>query len=269
MFADVTEVHKLGHDLEHGSAAVEGKVERIVVKSAYDVLGTAQALVAVDTGLLKSDLSLDIDGLEAEIGPGVDYGEFVELGTSRMAAQPYLGPAFDRHVDKFETAIHHAGERIFVMPDPVISRRQLTELTLARARALVPSATVYDAEVPDHPPLMQLATGASDPSGRVAPYVVVYPWAGRPTGEADLADCYVDLVYGIQLTCAAGFRADLDHLVDTIHGGFFRWAPVITGVHVGGFRPPEGFDPGPHRRDDTVSPPRFWTPLQYQLTATT
>jgi hypothetical protein len=57
-----------------------------------------QARTPVDTGNLKSSESVDVDGLRFEAGPTADYGEYVELGTSRMAAEPYAGPAFDQEL---------------------------------------------------------------------------------------------------------------------------------------------------------------------------
>jgi HK97 gp10 family phage protein len=36
----------------------------------------------------------------AVVGSGVEYAAYVELGTSRMAAQPYLGPAAEGVVSK-------------------------------------------------------------------------------------------------------------------------------------------------------------------------
>ena len=37
----------------------------------------------------------------ARVGPCVDYGEFVEFGTSRMGAQPYLTPAVEKVAQEY------------------------------------------------------------------------------------------------------------------------------------------------------------------------
>jgi HK97 gp10 family phage protein len=54
---------------------------------------------ASDTGrLLGSVEAVFFDGgLAAEIGTGLDYGRFLEFGTSKMAARPWLQPAWDQH----------------------------------------------------------------------------------------------------------------------------------------------------------------------------
>lgn len=53
----------------------------------------------VDTGRLRSSiveaLGSDSKGLVERIGTDVAYGKHVELGTSRMRAQPFLRPALD------------------------------------------------------------------------------------------------------------------------------------------------------------------------------
>jgi len=53
----------------------------------------AKYFVPVDTGKLKGSIEIkDIPGGKS-IGPNTDYDVYVEFGTSRMAAQPYMRPA--------------------------------------------------------------------------------------------------------------------------------------------------------------------------------
>jgi HK97 gp10 family phage protein len=42
---------------------------------------------------------------EAVIGPSVEYGIYQELGTGRMTARPYLGPAVNSSADELERAM--------------------------------------------------------------------------------------------------------------------------------------------------------------------
>lgn len=127
---------------------------------------------------------------------------------------------------------------------------------------------VYRAEVPGKPPV-KVTDSAPDASGRVAPYVVIYPSPGTPTrGGHDLADSHEDLDWLVQLIVAAGYLEDLLHAVDRIDAQLHMWAPTISGISCNGLRPPPGYDPGPSRRNDAVDPPRHWLPLQYRLTAT-
>ena len=112
MRLDVSELRGLERDLEKGAGKVEELAPLVVKKSALDIEATAKINAPVDTGTLKSSISSDIDGLSAEIGPSTDYEAYVEYGTSRMAAQPYMGPAFERHVPAFVKALGQVGGKI-------------------------------------------------------------------------------------------------------------------------------------------------------------
>jgi HK97 gp10 family phage protein len=109
---DASEVHALAADIRTNTAQVEPVAQRIIAKTALDVVATSQQLAPVDLGILKSSISADIDGLSFEAGPSVEYGIYQELGTSEMGAQPYLGPAFDRHAPRAVEALAQLGERI-------------------------------------------------------------------------------------------------------------------------------------------------------------
>jgi hypothetical protein len=145
---------------------------------------------------------------------------------------------------------------------PEVDRRLITDAVFAQLETLT-GVTAYRGEVPDHPPAL---TG--DPDGRVAAYVVLYPFGGTPGPEVDLGDTAVDLVYTCQVTCAAGYPTDCEYLVDRVHPLLYRWAPAVAGLVCGPLRPPAGFDPGPVRRDDQPSPPRFYVPLQFRSLVT-
>lgn len=51
-----------------------------------------------DTGRLVSSIFAEVlpSGLEAEVGTTIKYGKFLEFGTSKMGARPWLHPAFER-----------------------------------------------------------------------------------------------------------------------------------------------------------------------------
>ncbi|MCZ4497892.1 MAG: hypothetical protein JWQ74_445 [Marmoricola sp.] len=148
-----------------------------------------------------------------------------------------------------------------------ISRKALLDQTHARL-AGVSGLSVYNGEIPGSPPV-KMTGGVADPSGRVAPYVVLWPSPGTPTREGrDLADTHQDLDWLIQLHVVAGYLEDLIFAVDQVDARLHNWAPTIDDVGFNGLRPPAGYDPGPSRRNDSVDPPRHWQPLQYRLTAT-
>lgn len=103
--SDFSEIRRLAQDL---SAAAESLVPRIglaISKTTKDIEADAKILAPVDTGNLRNSISASYDHLGSEIGPTAEYGLYVEEGTSRMAPQPYLGPAFDRRIGGLEDAL--------------------------------------------------------------------------------------------------------------------------------------------------------------------
>lgn len=64
---------------------------------AEEIADVARQLVPVDTGFLKSQISVEKRGLtEHQVIADTNYANFVEFGTRVSPAQPYLGPAADQ-----------------------------------------------------------------------------------------------------------------------------------------------------------------------------
>lgn len=133
-----------------------------------------------------------------------------------------------------------------------------------------PAVEIYRGEIPDPTkvPLLPGPGGAADPSGRIAPYVVLFGGTGNPLVEPDVADTADELSWTLHGLCVAGHVEDCLHLVDRVHSRLFRAELAHADVVVGRLVPPPGYDPGPPRRIDTVQPIRYEVPLQYQLVAT-
>lgn len=128
---DVSQVYELADDFDRGAAAFEGKVHLAVAKGGLDVAAHAQVNAPVRTGALRSSIGMDItvddEGIGFEVGPTVEYGDYVEQGTHGPylipnafglgitvehpgeAAQPYLGPAFDVVEPGLTNALADAG----------------------------------------------------------------------------------------------------------------------------------------------------------------
>lgn len=95
-----------GRARQRASAAVR--------KAAFDIEAGAKQRAPVDTGYLKGSIQasgpdgkseLKPGDLGATVGPGADYGIYVELGTRRMAAHPFLGPAAEAVREPFMAAM--------------------------------------------------------------------------------------------------------------------------------------------------------------------
>jgi HK97 gp10 family phage protein len=74
-------------------AYVEEHTPKVVEDSAQAVVNHAKETVPVVTGTLQSSIGYTASGKSAEIFASAEYAAFVEFGTYKMAAQPYLYPA--------------------------------------------------------------------------------------------------------------------------------------------------------------------------------
>lgn len=80
-------------------AAARAGLLRGVQMGALLIENEAKARVPVRTGNLRRSINTQVEQrgnvVVATIGPSADYGVFIEFGTSRMGAQPYMRPALD------------------------------------------------------------------------------------------------------------------------------------------------------------------------------
>ena len=87
----VQKLNSLGEDVNE---AVYNGVDTTIKAITRD----AKLLAPVDTGTLRNSISDEIEKSENTItgvsGTNIEYAVYQELGTSKMAAHPYLGPSF-------------------------------------------------------------------------------------------------------------------------------------------------------------------------------
>lgn len=86
-------------------ARVRAALQTGVRAGALVIENAAKEYCPVDTGTLRRSIHTEIEypsvnKVTAFIGPDAPYGIYVEYGTRRMAAQPYMRPAVDQHGDE-------------------------------------------------------------------------------------------------------------------------------------------------------------------------
>lgn len=93
--------------LDKITAQMTPKASMIVLKYGTAMSSDAAIHAPLDTGALRNSI-LSESHLEAPltyvIQDGVTYGVYQELGTSRMAAHPFILPAIYRWTDRFLSA---------------------------------------------------------------------------------------------------------------------------------------------------------------------
>lgn len=84
----------------------------VIRATVADIEADARQRVPVDTGALRDSIKgrvINQQSGEVTAGGGdVDYAGYVEYGTVKMAAQPYMHPAADAARPRFEAAVARA-----------------------------------------------------------------------------------------------------------------------------------------------------------------
>lgn len=80
-------------------------LEALGIEAEGNAVDEITTLGAVDTGRLRGSISHAHDDNAAYIGTNVGYAPYVELGTSRMAARPFLRNAISNYADDYKRII--------------------------------------------------------------------------------------------------------------------------------------------------------------------
>ena len=91
------ELNQEFNDLEN---ALTQEIITALMRGGMIIETDAKRRCPVDTGRLRASLTTDVERegkttFVLKVGTNVEYASFVETGTSRMAAQPFLRPAVD------------------------------------------------------------------------------------------------------------------------------------------------------------------------------
>ena len=92
------EFRQFAADLARAAAGLESSAEKRVDRVANRALATARSVAPVDEGDLRDGLRTRKEGgVRVVVEVTNYYVTFQEFGTSRMAPNPFIGPAVDRH----------------------------------------------------------------------------------------------------------------------------------------------------------------------------
>lgn len=84
--------------------ASDEAIARALEAIGFQAEGYAKLLCPVDTGRLQGSIVHETspEDHSVTIGTNVEYAAYVELGTKRTKAQPYLRPAIENHIDEYQ-----------------------------------------------------------------------------------------------------------------------------------------------------------------------
>ena len=94
---------------------VQEEVKGALTESALLVERDAKIKVPVDTGRLRSSIShseeFEADNPAVVVGTNTEYASYIELGTSRQAAKPFLYPALSENRQRIQRKIAESVRR--------------------------------------------------------------------------------------------------------------------------------------------------------------
>ena len=102
----------LGEQLGQAMIAIgmtaESNAKQEITKAVYDTPESKSGYVR--TGRLRNSISYGVDTSEPAvyIGSNVEYAPYVELGTSKMQARPFLKPAVENYVEQYKDLLQQA-----------------------------------------------------------------------------------------------------------------------------------------------------------------
>lgn len=95
----------LGEVLSELNDRVPAILDALGLQAEGNAVSEITSLGAVDTGRLRASISHASDDSSAYIGTNVEYAPYVELGTHKMAARPFLRNAIANYGDDYKRII--------------------------------------------------------------------------------------------------------------------------------------------------------------------
>ena len=108
--AATIELEDLDELPDEQSQAFEEEIHNIVENAGDNMVSYAQGIVPVRTGNLMASIfsEVDPDDLSITLGATADYASFIEYGTVKMRAQPFIQPAADIGEEEMNSQIEEA-----------------------------------------------------------------------------------------------------------------------------------------------------------------
>ena len=88
--------------LEELASRLPAVLEAIGIQAEGNAVDEITKMKAVDTGRLRGSISHATDEEAAYIGTNVEYAPYVELGTHKMPARPFLRNAVSNYADEYK-----------------------------------------------------------------------------------------------------------------------------------------------------------------------
>lgn len=107
---DIKGIAEACGSLEAAQAKIAAGIAAGVARAGAIVEADAKGQCPVATGNLRASINMSAGGNTCTVGTNCEYAGYVEFGTYKMAAQPYLIPALLNNVGTIVSCIKSAVE---------------------------------------------------------------------------------------------------------------------------------------------------------------
>jgi HK97 gp10 family phage protein len=91
------------------TSQLTGKINAEIQAAGIECQALAKQACPVDTGRLRSSIAYTAGENSCTVGTNVNYAEYVEFGTRKMGAQPFLYPAYEQALHNLKDALSEDG----------------------------------------------------------------------------------------------------------------------------------------------------------------
>jgi HK97 gp10 family phage protein len=92
---------------------LESQFEAVIQIAARNIESRSKQLVPIDTGATMNSIEARPEGkMEWRIGPTTEYAPFLEFGTERMPARPYMIPSGEHERPRVRKAVAELTKRL-------------------------------------------------------------------------------------------------------------------------------------------------------------
>lgn len=97
--------NSIARALEACGLQMEANAKIEISSAVYDTPESKSGYVR--TGNLRNSITHQTDATSAYVGSGVEYAPYVEMGTYKMDARPYIRPALENHIEEYKQIIEN------------------------------------------------------------------------------------------------------------------------------------------------------------------
>ena len=106
------EISRWANSVIKAASGIDRLGAKAVTKVSNRAAETARKAAPSDTGRLSRSIRVTVDGSRAVVETDLYYARFQEFGTSKMAPNPFMGPAFQRHAPELVKEVEGIADEI-------------------------------------------------------------------------------------------------------------------------------------------------------------